>query len=68
MAGAPPIDHTQAAGTGMLPAFVLLDRVLERLHALTGVEAVSNGVPGVQAAREPERGADADGDGGDVDR
>jgi len=47
---APP-DHPLPSGTTMLPLFVLLTAFSNGCTALTGVEAVSNGVP---AFRPPE--------------
>ena len=47
----PPPDHPIPAGTNMLPLFVLLTAFSNGCTALTGVEAVSNGVP---AFRPPE--------------
>lgn len=47
----PPPEHALPAGTGMLPLFVLLTAFSNGCTALTGVEAVSNGVP---AFRPPE--------------
>jgi amino acid transporter len=51
MPAAPPTDHTLPPGTTMLPAFVLLTAFSNGCTALTGVEAVSNGVP---AFKRPE--------------
>ncbi len=47
----PPPPHPLAAGTTLLPVFVLLTAFSNGCTALTGVEAVSNGVP---AFRPPE--------------
>ena len=47
----PPPEHALSAGTRMLPVFVLLTAFSNGCTALTGVEAVSNGVP---AFRPPE--------------
>jgi amino acid transporter len=47
----PPPDHPLAVGTTLLPLFVLLTAFSNGCTALTGVEAVSNGVP---AFRPPE--------------
>ena len=47
----PPPEHPLAAGTTLLPLFVLLTAFSNGCTALTGVEAVSNGVP---AFRPPE--------------
>ena len=47
----PPAGHPLPPGTTMLPAFVLLTAFSNGCTALTGVEAVSNGVP---AFRPPE--------------
>jgi amino acid transporter len=47
----PAPEHTLPAGTTMLPLFVLLTAFSNGCTALTGVEAVSNGVP---AFRPPE--------------
>jgi hypothetical protein len=51
MPDAPPTDHALPPGTSMLPAFVLLTAFSNGCTALTGVEAVSNGVP---AFKRPE--------------
>jgi amino acid transporter len=51
MPAAPLADHSLPPGTTMLPAFVLLTAFSNGCTALTGVEAVSNGVP---AFRRPE--------------
>ena len=47
----PPPEHPLPAGTDLLPLFVLLTAFSNGCTALTGVEAVSNGVP---AFRPPE--------------
>jgi len=47
----PPPEHPLAPGTTLLPLFVLLTAFSNGCTALTGVEAVSNGVP---AFRPPE--------------
>jgi amino acid transporter len=47
----PPPDHPLPPGTTLLPLFVLLTAFSNGCTALTGVEAVSNGVP---AFRPPE--------------
>jgi len=47
----PPLEHPLPAGTTMLPLFILLTAFSNGCTALTGVEAVSNGVP---AFRPPE--------------
>jgi len=47
----PPLEHPLPPGTTMLPVFVLLTAFSNGCTALTGVEAVSNGVP---AFRPPE--------------
>ncbi|HEY7190025.1 MAG TPA: APC family permease [Vicinamibacterales bacterium] len=47
----PMADHVLPPGTSMLPLFVLLTAFSNGCTALTGVEAVSNGVP---AFRPPE--------------
>ena len=47
----PMAEHGLPAGTSMLPLFVLLTAFSNGCTALTGVEAVSNGVP---AFRRPE--------------
>jgi len=47
----PPPEHPLAQGTTLLPLFVLLTAFSNGCTALTGVEAVSNGVP---AFRPPE--------------
>ena len=47
----PPPEHPLPPGTTMLPVFVLLTAFSNGCTALTGVEAVSNGVP---AFRPPE--------------
>jgi amino acid transporter len=47
----PPPEHPLASGTTLLPLFVLLTAFSNGCTALTGVEAVSNGVP---AFRAPE--------------
>jgi amino acid transporter len=47
----PPADHGLPPGTTMLPVFVLLTAFSNGCTALTGVEAVSNGVP---AFKRPE--------------
>jgi amino acid transporter len=51
MLDASPSDHTLPPGTTMLPAFLLLTAFSNGCTALTGVEAVSNGVP---AFKRPE--------------
>jgi amino acid transporter len=51
LAPAAPPDHLLPPGTAMLPVFVLLTAFSNGCTALTGVEAVSNGVP---AFRPPE--------------
>ena len=51
MPNAPPTDHALPPGTSLLPAFVLLTAFSNGCTALTGVEAVSNGVP---AFKRPE--------------
>src|SRR5262245_54595850 len=47
----PPPEHPLPPGTTLLPLFVLLTAFSNGCTALTGVEAVSNGVP---AFRQPE--------------
>ena len=47
----PPPEHPLPAGTTLLPVFMLLTAFSNGCTALTGVEAVSNGVP---AFRPPE--------------
>jgi amino acid transporter len=47
----PPPDHTLPQGTTLLPVFMILTAFSNGCTALTGVEAVSNGVP---AFRPPE--------------
>ena len=50
----------QATETGgLLAVFLVLRAFASGCTALTGVEAVSNGVPAVRAAQEPQRGDDA---------
>ena len=44
---------------GLLTVFLVLRAFASGCTALTGVEAVSNGVPGVRAAEEPQRRDDA---------
>ena len=44
---------------GLLTVFLVLRAFASGCTALTGVEAVSNGVPGLRAAQEPERRDDA---------
>ena len=56
-----------ATAASLLTTFALLTAFSNGCTAMTGVEAVSNGVPGVPAAGEPQRRGDADDDGRAVD-
>ncbi len=54
----PAASRSRETG-GLLTVFLVLRAFASGCTALTGVEAVSNGVPGVRAAEEPQRGDDA---------